>query len=148
MNLVRYDPWWPERRGWLNRFFTDSLFEPFLREGEELATESFVPAVDIREEEEKYILEAELPGMKKEDVHIEVKDGVLTFSGERKSEHEEKTDKYTRVERSHGTFKRTFSLPEHVEEEKIEAAYKDGVLTMTLPKGEKAKPKQIDVKVH
>ena len=149
MNMVRYTPFsWPERRGFLSRLFRDSFFEPFATGGEELEAATFMPAVDVREEEDKFMIEAELPGIDKKDVHIEVKDGVLTLSGERKIENEEKRENYTRIERSYGTFRRSYTLPDHVEDEKIEAAYKDGVLKITLPKGEKAKLKQIDVEVH
>ena len=148
MNIVRFNPAWvpaPERSNWLRRFFD---YDPFFTETDFETTPTFVPAVDIREEEDKYILDAELPGMKKEDVHIEVKDGVLTLSGERKFENEEKRDDYTRIERSYGSYQRTFTLPDHVDEEKIEAAYSEGVLTIVLPKGEEAKPKQIEVEVN
>lgn len=149
MELMRYDPWLRlSRPEWLWRFFRRDWMEPLFKESESWSSECFVPAVDIREKDDRYILEAELPGMKKEDIKVEVKDGVLTISGERKYEHEEKKEDYTRIERCYGTFHRAFTLPEHVLDSQIEATYKDGILTVTLPKGEKAKPKQIDVKIQ
>lgn len=150
MDLARFNPLWAptrRRRGrdWWDSFF-ESALEPWFRESEGFGDERFVPAVDIRETDDKYLIEAELPGIKKEDVHIEVKDGVLTIRGERKHEEEKKEGNYTRIERAYGQFQRTFTLPVNVEEEKIDAAFKDGILTVELPKGEKAKPKQIEIK--
>ena len=85
--------------------------------------------------------------MKKEDVRVTLEDGVLTIQGERKQEKEEKGKKYHRVERSYGSFVRSFTLPDLVDEEKVKAEFKDGVLNLQLPKSEKAKPKSIEVKV-
>jgi len=148
MELMRYEPFWMTgERGLLRRFFDDTWLEPLL-DIEVPKEAAFLPAVDIRETEDKYLLEVELAGIKKEDVHIDVKDGCLTIRGERKFEHEEKKDTYSRIERTYGSFERNFSLPEHVADDRIEAAYKDGVLTITLPKTEKAKPKEIDVKIQ
>ena len=107
----------------------------------------WAPTVDITEDEKNYIIKAELPDVKKEDVHVRVENGVLTITGERKAEKEEKNKKYHRVERSYGSFARSFTLPENVEAEKVSAAYKDGLLTVTVAKSEKAQPKQIEVKV-
>ena len=148
MELMRYDPWLNlSRPEWLLRFLSSDWMEPFSDE-ESWATAGFVPAVDIIERDNEYVLEAEVPGLKKDEIRIDLKDGVLTISGERKYEDEEKKDKYTRVERCYGSFTRSFTLPDHVETDKIDASYKDGVLTVTLPKGEKARPKAIDVKIH
>ena len=149
MELMRYDPWLRlARPDWLWQFFNRDWTEPKFREDETWNTECFVPAVDISERDEAYVLDAEIPGIKKEEIRIEVKDGILTVSGERKYEHEEMKDTYTRVERCYGNFHRSFKLPDHVEEDKIDAEYKDGVLTVTIPKGERAQPKQIDVKIQ
>jgi len=149
MELMRYDPWLRlSRPEWLWQFLKRDWTESMPGENEGWAAEDFVPAVDISEKEEAYYLEAEIPGMKKEDILIDVKDGILTISGERKYEREEEKENYTRVERCYGTFHRSFTLPDHIEEDKIDAEYKDGVLTVTLPKGEKAKPKTIDVKIQ
>ena len=149
MNLTLYEPrWTPYRRGWLSRLVGDGLFEPFPSDFGIETKEGFTPAVEISEDDEAYTINAELPGIDKKDVHIEVKDGVLTLRGERKHEHEEKEDGYFRTERSYGSFERSFALPEAADEEKIKASFNDGILTVTLPKGEVAKPKQIEVKVN
>jgi HSP20 family protein len=107
----------------------------------------WTPSVDISETESEYQIKAEIPDVKKEDVKVTVEDGVLTIQGERKQEKEEKGKKFHRIERSYGSFVRTFSLPDVIEEEKVKAEFKDGVLNLHLPKSEKAKPKAIEVKV-
>ena len=107
----------------------------------------WTPTVDISETEAEYAIKAELPEVKKEDVKVTVEDGVLTIQGERKQEKEEKGKKYHRIERSYGRFVRSFTLPDTVDEGKVRAEYADGVLNLHLPKSEKAKPKQIDVKI-
>ena len=106
------------------------------------------PLVDITEDEKEYIVKAELPEVKKEDVKVTVEEGVLTISGERKFEKEEKGKKYHRIERSYGSFLRSFSLPDAADGTKINAEFKDGVLRVHLPKTEKAKPKAVEVKVQ
>jgi HSP20 family protein len=105
------------------------------------------PPVDIYEDKDGVVLKAELPGMKKDDIDVRVENNVLTMNGQRKREQEVKEDGYYRCERSYGSFSRSFSLPTTVDVKKINASYKDGVLTVSLPKLEEAKPKQIDVKV-
>ena len=107
----------------------------------------WMPPVDIEESDNEYLIKAELPGMKKEDVKIKAEGATLSISGERKAEREEKDKKYHRVERSYGAFSRSFTLPEGTLAEKISAEFKDGVLMVHLPKDEKAKPKAIEVKV-
>jgi HSP20 family protein len=107
----------------------------------------WAPVVDIVEDKDSYIVKAEIPGMKKEDIKVTVRDNILTISGERSSETEEKEKTYHRIERSYGRFSRTIALPSTVDASKIKAAYKDGVLQITLPKPESAKPKQIDVEI-
>ena len=108
---------------------------------------NWLPPVDIEENDREYILKAELPGMKKEEVKLEVEGGTLSISGERKAEKEEKDKKYHRMERSYGAFQRSFTLPEGALAEKISAEFKDGVLLVHLPKDETAKPQAIEVKV-
>ncbi len=103
--------------------------------------------MDISETEAEYLIKAELPEVKKEDVKITVEDGVLMIQGERKQETEEKAKKFHRIERSYGRFVRSFTLPDSVDEAGVKAIYTDGVLNLRLPKSEKAKPKQIEVKV-
>lgn len=114
---------------------------------EALTVAEWTPLVDIVEDEKEYLIKAELPEMKKEDVKITVQDDVLSISGERKYEKEEKDKKYHRVERSYGSFLRSFTLPEDADGTRVNAEYKDGILKVHLPKSEKAKPKAIEVKV-
>jgi HSP20 family protein len=106
------------------------------------------PLVDILEDEKEYLVKADLPEMKKEEVRVTVEDGVLSISGERKSEKEEKSKKYHRIERSYGTFLRTFTLPEDADAAKIAAEFKEGVLKVHLPKNPKAKPLPVQIKVQ
>jgi len=105
------------------------------------------PLVDITEDEKEYLFKADLPEVKKEDVKVMVENGVLMVSGERKSEKEEKKKKFHRIERSYGSFERTFALPEDADASKIAAEFKDGVLKVRLPKSPMTKPKTIEVKV-
>lgn len=107
----------------------------------------WAPLVDITEDEKEFVVKAELPEIKKEEVKVTVEEGVLSISGERKLEKEEKGKKYHRIERAYGSFERTFTLPEGADGAKISAEFKDGVLTVRLPKTEKAKPKAVEVKV-
>ena len=109
--------------------------------------QNWMPAVDILERENEFQLRLELPGVRKEDVKITVNNDVLTIRGEKKMETEKKGDNYHRLERSFGTFQRSFTLPGTVSSEKIEASYDNGILHLTLPKIEEAKPKEIEVKV-
>ena len=115
---------------------------------EEMTVAQWSPLVDITEDEKEYVIKAELPELKKEDVKISVQHDVVSISGERKSEKEEKGKKYHRVERQYGRFVRSFTLPEDSDGSKIAAEYKDGVLKVRLPKSEKAKPKSIEVQVQ
>jgi len=147
MTLVRWDPFreledMSER---LNRVFS----RPSLRNSgkENLTVADWMPTVDISETEGEYLIKAELPEVRKEDVKVTVENGVLTLQGERRQEKEEKAKRFHRVERSYGSFVRSFTLPESVDESSVKAEYKDGVLNLHLPKSEKVKPKAIDVKV-
>lgn len=115
--------------------------------GRDLAIADWAPLADVTEDEKEYIIKAELPDIKKEDVKVAVENGVLTISGERKFEKEEKKRKYHRVERAYGTFMRSFTLPDDANASNVKAEFKDGILTVHLPKSEHAKPKHIDVKV-
>ena len=107
----------------------------------------WAPVVDISEDDKEYVIKADLPDVKKDDVKISVQDNVVGISGERKYEKEEKGKKYHRIERAYGRFMRSFTLPEDADGSKIAAEYKDGVLQVRLPKSEKAKPKTIEVKI-
>ena len=106
------------------------------------------PSIDLYEDKDNLLVKAELPGMKKEDIDIQLHEGLLTISGERKEEKKVEEAEMYRSERFVGRFHRTFSLPTEVQADKITAAYKDGLLTVVLPKSEKAKPKQIAVSVQ
>jgi HSP20 family protein len=108
----------------------------------------YAPAMDVRETDEAYIVEADVPGMKKDDVHIEVADNVLTIKGERKDEKEEKDKNYHRVERLFGSFARSVALPAGIDAGKVSAKFDNGVLTVTLPKPEERKPRRVEVKVN
>src|ERR671918_2268052 len=106
---------------------------------------SWMPAVDMYEGKAAFTLKAELPGFSKDDVQLEIKDNVLTLTGERKRERDEKAAQYHRVERAYGAFRRSFRLPALVDADKAEATFKDGLLELTLPKAEEAKPKPIRI---
>jgi HSP20 family protein len=147
MTLVRWDPFreledMSER---LNRVFA----RPALRNSgkENMTVADWMPTVDISETDGEYLIKAELPEVRKEDVKVTVENGVLTLQGERRQEKEEKSKRFHRVERSYGSFVRSFTLPESIDESGVRAEYKDGVLNLHLPKSEKVKPKAIDVKV-
>jgi len=115
--------------------------------GEHITEELWAPVTDITEDDKEFLVKVELPEMKKEDVKVTVENGTLRISGERKAEKEEKTKKYHRIERSYGAFERIFGLPDGADGTKVSADYKDGMLTVHLPKTAEAKPKAIEVKV-
>ena len=118
-------------------------------EGQEepLAVAEWAPLVDISEDDREYVIKAELPEVKREDVKVTAEEGTLTIMGERKFEKEEKGKKYHRVERAYGSFVRNFSLPDDADPAKVSAEFKDGLLTVHLTKTEQAKPRHIEVKV-
>jgi len=113
----------------------------------ELSTRSWAPPVDIYETEDAIVLKAELPGVDPKDVEVRVEDNTLYLKGERQFEKEVKEQNYHRVERSYGSFARSFSLPNSISADKVKAEYKDGLLTLTMPKREEAKPKTIKIDV-
>ena len=113
--------------------------------GNGVATSAWVPAVDVFEDKESLKIVAELPGLKPEDVKITMENNTLTLRGEKKQIAEEKNERVHRYERSYGSFERSFALPNTVDAEKVAAAFENGVLTVTLPKAEKAKPREIAV---
>lgn len=148
MSLVRWDPFreLEDVSDRLNRMFGRSATgQGDGREAMMLA--DWTPTVDVRENESEYLIKADLPHVKKDDVKVTVQEGILSIQGERKREEEKKGEKIHRVERAYGRFVRTFSLPDYVDESKVSADFKDGVLIVHLPKSEKAKPKAIEVKV-
>jgi HSP20 family protein len=114
---------------------------------EAMTVADWAPTVDITEDDKEYLIKAEIPDVDKKDVKVTVQDGVLTLQGERKQEKEEKGKKFHRIERSYGSFVRSFALPDDVSEDKLKAEFKDGMLLVHLPKAEKPKPKAIEVKV-
>ncbi len=126
-----------------DRFFGRDPWE----DREDLSSTGWNPNVDISETKDEFVVSAELPGMKKNDIHVTFTNGVLKIEGERKKETEEKDTNYHRVERTFGKFCRTFQLPTMVESGKISADFKDGILIIHLPKTEELKPKEIEVKV-
>lgn len=150
MELVKWNPM-QEMEDIMNRYqklmgrtFSPLDFEPEL----DLAKADWAPRVDIAETEKAYTLKAELPAVEKKDISISINQGLLTIKGERKQEKEEKGKRFHRMERIYGSFSRSFRFPDDIEEEKIEADFKDGILQVTLPKSEKAKRKfkSIDIK--
>jgi len=129
----------------MNKLFEDVL-RPSYRQDEGM-TAAWAPAVDIYETDKEIVLKAELPEVQEKDVDVKVEDNVLTIAGERRMEKEVKEESYHRIERSYGSFQRSFTLPQTVDRERIAAAYKDGVLRVTLPKKEEVKPKQIKIEL-
>ena len=147
--LTRWDPLkeMEELQSRLSGLFGRAPLRRKNGEQEFITVAEWAPLVDITEDDTEYLIKAELPEVKKDDVKVAVDNGVLAISGERKLEKEEKDKKYHRVERSYGSFVRTFIVPDDADAEKVNAEFKDGVLKVHLPKSEKAKPKQIEVKV-
>lgn len=126
----RMRPWWPER-----------LFRP-----EEM--EMTLPSVDLFEDKDDVVVKAELPGIEKDNIEVNVTDHILTIKGEKKKEEEIKEENYYRAERSYGTFVRSLELPKDVQSDKVKASFKDGILEVRMPKTEEAKAKEIKVKVE
>lgn len=139
---------WEPFRDMLNlRADMDRLFNSFFGGFPEDREGLWAPLIDIEEDNENIMVRAELPGMNKDEIKVTVRDNMLVISGERKQEKEVKEKTYHRIERSYGQFSRTITLPAAVNADKIKASYKDGVLSITLPKPEVMKPKQIDVEI-
>lgn len=147
MAIVRWEPFRDSvaSQEHFNRLFNET-FGRFLGEGEPGAR-TWAPAVDIFETDQNLVLKAELPGFDPKDVEVRIEDGTLYLKGERKFQSETKQQNYHRIERSYGTFSRTFTLPNSVNSDNAKAEYKDGVLTLTMPKQEEAKPKTIKIQV-
>ncbi len=126
----------------------DKFFEEFPRILPTLSTETFVPAVDISETDKSYEFEVELPGMKREDIEIEVNDGILTVKGEKREEKKEEKKGYKKIERSYGKFERSFSLPQYIDEKNISAKFENGLLNVSIPKSPEAKTssRKIEIK--
>lgn len=146
MALVKWDTW-REMEDLVDRYMKSfGSLRPATHEP--MAAGDWSPRVDISETEGEFVVKAEIPEVKKEDLHVTVDNGVITLKGERKQEKEEKGKKFHRIERYYGSFCRSFTLPENVDESKVTAAFKDGVLTVELPKSGESKPKAIEVQVQ
>ena len=127
----------------------DRMFDNFFGREADVAESpmTWYPSVDIKETKDDFVLTAEVPGMSKDDIKINISDNTLTIKGEKKEEKKEEDTNYHRVERRYGSFQRSFTLPTQIQGNKVKAAYKDGVLTITLPKKEEVKPKEIPIAV-
>jgi HSP20 family protein len=125
----------------MNRYFDDFFGEQ--RRG--LAEGAWLPAVDVSETDSEMVVRAELPGMTQDDIEVNLQDNVLTLKGEKKQEKKEEKENYHRVERSYGSFSRSFTLPAGVNQDEVKATFKDGVLEIAMPKTEEAKPKKIAI---
>jgi len=145
--LTRYDPF-KDMIALQDRM--NRLFDEFFRRSEigpESASAEWKPLADVYEDGNEIVLSIEIPGVNKDNIKVTVENNILTVSGERKQEREEKKENYHRIERAYGSFSRSFSLPNTVDSNNIKASYKNGVLELVLPKKEEAKPKAINVKV-
>jgi HSP20 family protein len=146
MSMVKWNPFreLEELQTRMNRLFSDT---PAGRTDEPFVFADWAPAVDIQETDKEYTVKADLPEVKKEDVKVELENGVLTIEGERKQEKEEKGKRFHRVERQYGQFIRRFALPNEVDAAKVQAEFKDGVLNVKLPKSADGKGKSVEIKV-
>ena len=113
----------------------------------DLSFADWAPSVDIDEQDDKYLIKADLPGVDKKDIDVKLENGMLSIRGEKRTESETGSGKRHRTERFHGTFARSFTLPDSVDADKVDANYRDGVLTLAIPKMEQAKPRSIDIKI-
>ncbi len=148
MALVRWQPYGAvaSLQDSINRLFHDAF--PRSLGDDDLALSSWKPVVDIFDRQDSIVIHAELPGITKEDVSIEIKENVLTLKGERSETKEVSEDKYFRKERSFGSFYRAFTLPSTINPDSIKATFKDGVLEIEIPKPEEQKPKQVQIKIE
>jgi HSP20 family protein len=146
-SLIRWNPATDLFRDRFDRLF-DRAFTDFLApvSDEAQSTRRWMPAVDIKETADALTFSAELPGLTKEDVHITLENNVLTIAGERKFEKDVKEENYHRLERSYGTFARSFTVPGNVSPDRVDATFANGVLHVVLPKAEEAKPRKIEIK--
>lgn len=128
----------------MNRLFNNFFDTPLQSNG---ALRRWIPAMDLVESDGQYVLRADLPGLSEGDVNVELDDNVLTISGERKSEHEDRKEGYYRIERGYGSFRRTLTLPEGVDPEAVKASFDRGVLEVRVPKPEQPKPRKVQIAV-
>jgi HSP20 family protein len=147
MNMQLWNPF-EEFENLLDRYNKSGGKNLSKQYGADLSFADWAPSVDIEEAEDKYVIKADLPGVDKKDIDVKLENGVLSIRGEKQTEKETgKGTKRHRTERFHGTFARSFTLPEAVKSDKVDASYKDGVLLLEIPKAEEAKPKSINIKV-
>jgi HSP20 family protein len=148
MALVRWEPVreLTSLQNEMNRLFTTFFDTPTGGNGEG-ATRRWIPAMDLAETDDHFVLKADLPGLGEGDVNLEVEDNVLTVSGERKAEHEDKREGYVRVERAYGSFRRSLTLPEGIDPEGVTASFDKGVLEVRIPKPEERKPRRVAIQV-
>ena len=149
--LAPWKPWEPLKELQRMRTDMDRLWESFfegkpVRHREEMS--GWVPSLDLAETKDSYVVKAEIPGMAKDAINVSMKEGVLSISGEKKTEERKDGENWHRIERAFGTFQRSFYIPTEVDETKVKAAYKDGVLTVSMPKREEAKRKEIPIAVE
>lgn len=130
----------------MNRLFEQTLSRSRAEEG--IAPSTWTPAVDIYETPETVVMKAELPGLTREDIEIQIRDNTLILRGERRFAKDVEQENYLRIERAYGAFQRSFTLPASIRQEEIRAVFRDGVLELTLPKAEEAKPKRIAIEVR
>jgi HSP20 family protein len=150
MSIVRWDPFreLEEMSGRLNRIFGQGIGPRGAEQSRDaMANFDWAPSVDIAETPQEFVVKAELPAVKKEDVKVSVDAGVLRIQGHRQQEAEEQNQKFHRVERQYGSFMRSFTLPDNIDDAKVSADFKDGVLNVHLPKSEKTKAKTVEVKI-
>jgi len=144
MNMQVWNPF-QEFENLLSRYNRGGLST---QQGSDLSFADWAPSCDIEEEGDRYIIKADLPGVDKKDIDVKLENGVISIRGEKQIAKETgKGTKRHRTERFHGTFARSFTLPDAVQDERVDASYKDGVLSLVIPKAEEAKPKSIDIKV-
>ncbi|MDZ4350725.1 MAG: Hsp20/alpha crystallin family protein [Xanthomonadaceae bacterium] len=146
MSIVRYNPWSTPNH------FQDEIkqvFDRFFSEGESdqsnVVTSQWAPRVDIKEESDRFVIAADIPGVDPKDIEINMDNGILSIKGERRTEAKQETERYSRIERSHGLFYRRFALPDSADPEGVSASGKHGVLEISIPKRAETKPRRIEV---
>lgn len=149
MALIRWEPVRELQtvQNEMNRLFNTFFDSPTPGGNGWTTLRRWIPAVDVTETDGQYVLRADLPGMSESDVNIELDDNVLTISGERKSEHEQRSEGFYRVERASGSFSRSLTLPEGVDADSIQAGFENGVLEVRIPKPEQPKPRKVQISV-
>jgi len=150
MGILRWDPFADmiALRDQINRMFEESLSRTTGRPAAPSPSRMWAPVVDILEDNDQIVIKADLPGLKQEDIHIDLTGDTLTLSGERRFEDEQNKDNYVRVERVYGPFQRSFQLGVPVDADRVTASYRDGILTIRLPKPEAIKPRRVEIKAE